>query len=313
MIKKSFYERIKPLLYLLPFIISVALFTLYPIVNVIRMSFLEGYKYLTGAYTGIGLENYQKVFADPYFRQALSNTFKYVLIVVPVSTAIAVVLANLLNQKIKFQAFFQTAYFLPMVTSSLAVGLAWRFMFNDKVGILNYLLSIFGINPINWLGQSSGNFMAVGIFRIWSILPNTIILLLSGLQNIAPLYYTAAKVDGAKTLRIFFRITVPLLAPTIMLVIIINSINTFKMYHELFPLFGGPGVAYNLFTVVYYIYYQFRVLTPPKYGLASAAAVMLLITVFVFTMLQRAVQAWSRKERGEDAKPKKARKLREAD
>ena len=302
MIKRPFYERIKPLLYLLPFIISVTLFTLYPIVNVIRMSFLEGYKYLTGDYTGVGFGNYQKVFADPYFRQALSNTFKYVLIVVPISTVIAVVLANLLNQKIRFQSFFQTAYFLPMVTSSLAVGLAWRFMFNDKVGILNYVMNLMHMDSIPFLGKSAGNFLAVAIFGIWAILPNTIILLLSGLQNIDPLYYTAAKVDGAKTLRIFFRITVPLLAPTIMLVVIINSISTFKMYHELFPLFGGPGVAYNLFTVVYYIYYEFRVLTPPKYGLAAAAAVLLLITVFIFTMLQRAVQAWSRKERGEDVK-----------
>ena len=305
MIKKPFLERIKPLFYLLPFIISVSIFTLYPIVNVIRMSFLEGYKYLTGAYTGIGLGNYEKVVSDPFFRQAINNTFRYVLLVVPISTVIAVILANLLNQKVRFQAFFQTCYFLPMVTSSLAVGLSWRFMFNDKIGILNYVLGLIGLEPVNWLGQSSGNFMAVVVFGIWSILPNTIILLLSGLQNIDPLYYTAAKVDGAKTLRIFFRITVPLLAPTIMLVIIINSINTFKMYHELFPLFSGPGVAYNLFTVVYYIYYEFRVLTPPKYGLASAAAVMLLITVFGFTMLQRAVQAWARKERGEDGKDKK--------
>ncbi|MCR4856354.1 MAG: sugar ABC transporter permease [Erysipelotrichaceae bacterium] len=305
MIKRPFFERIKPLLYLLPFIVSVTLFTLYPIVNVIRMSFLEGYKYLTGDFNGIGLENYRKVMADPYFRQALSNTFRYVILVVPISTVIAIVLATLLNQKIKFQSFFQTAYFLPMVTSSLAVGLSWRFMFNDKYGIINYVLSLFGNEAISFLGKSAGNFTAVVIFGIWSILPNTIILLLSGLQNIDPLYYTAAKVDGAKTLRIFFRITVPLLAPTIMLVVIINTISTFKMYHELFPLFGGPGVAYNLFTVVYYIYYEFRVLTPPKYGLASAAAVMLLITVFVFTMLQRAVQAWSRRERGEDVKQTK--------
>ena len=92
-----------------------------------------------------------------------------------------------------------------------------------------------------------------------------------------------------------------------MLVIIINTISTFKMYHELFPLFSGPGIAYNLFTVVYYIYYEFRVMSPPKYGYAAAAAVMLLVTVFIFTMLQRAVQAWSRKERGEDAKPKRHR------
>ena len=304
--KRPFSERIKPFLYLLPFIISVTLFTLYPIVNVIRMSFLEGYKYLTGAYTGVGFGNYEKVLTDPYFRQAISNTFRYVLIVVPVSTVMAIILANLLNQKIKFQSFFQTAYFLPMVTSSLAVGLSWRFMFNDKYGVINYVLSLFGKDAIAFLGNPSGNFLAVVIFGIWAILPNTIILLLSGLQNIDPLYYTAAKVDGAKTLRIFFRITVPLLAPTIMLVVIINMISTFKMYHELFPLFNGPGVAYNLFTVVYYIYYEFRVLTPPKYGYAAAAAVMLLVIVFVFTMLQRAVQAWSRKERGEDV-PKKHR------
>ena len=303
MIKRPFFERIKPLLYLLPFIVSVSLFTLYPIVNVIRMSFLEGYKYLTGDYTAVGLGNYEKILSDPYFRQAISNTFKYVLIVVPISTVIAIILATLLNQKIRFQSFFQTAYFLPMVTSSLAVGLAWRYIFNDKVGILNYVLSLLHMDTVPFLGKSAGNFLAIVIFGIWSILPNTIILLLSGLQNIDPLYYTAAKVDGAKTLKIFFRITVPLLAPTIMLVIIINSINTFKMYHEIFPLFGGvPGVAYNLFTVVYYIYYEFRVLTPPKYGYASAAAVLLLITVFVFTMLQRAVQAWARKERGEDVK-----------
>ena len=302
MIKRPFYERIKPFLYLLPFIVSVTLFTLYPIVNVIRMSFLEGYKYLTGAYTGVGFGNYEKVVTDPYFRQAITNTFRYVLLVVPISTVISIVLANVLNQKIRFQSFFQTAYFLPMVTSSLAVGLSWRFMFNDKYGVFNYLLSQIGIDPVAFLGNPSGNFLALVIFGLWAILPNTIILLLSGLQNIDPLYYTAAKVDGAKTLRIFFRITVPLLAPTIMLVIIINMISTFKMYHELFPLFNGPGVAYNLFTVVYYIYYEFRVLTPPKYGYASAAAVMLLVIVFVFTMLQRAVQAWSRKERGEDVK-----------
>jgi len=310
MIKKPFFERIKPLLYLLPFIVSVTIFTLYPIVNVIRMSFLEGYKYLSGSYSGVGFGNYQKVLSDPFFIQALSNTFRYVLLVVPISTVIAIVLANLLNQKIKFQSFFQTAYFLPMVTSSLAVGLAWRFMFNDKVGILNYVLSIFGSKGVDWLTSIQGNFFAVVVFGIWAILPNTIILLLSGLQNIDPLYYTAAKVDGAKTLRIFFRITVPLLAPTIMLVIIINTISTFKMYHELFPLFSGPGIAYNLFTVVYYIYYEFRVMSPPKYGYAAAAAVMLLITVFIFTMLQRAVQAWSRKERGEDVK--KVKKHRDA-
>ena len=282
--------------------IGLLIFTVYPFIRAVLLSFMEDYRFLSGKFSGYGLGNYTAIFSDPNFINALKSTTKYVLIVVPTSLVISILVAVGLNNVKKLQGLFQTAYFLPMVTSSLAVGLAWRFMFNDKIGILNYLLGLMGLEPVNWLGQSSGNFMAVVVFGIWSILPNTIILLLSGLQNIDPLYYTAAKVDGAKTLRIFFRITVPLLAPTIMLVIIINSINTFKMYHELFPLFSGPGVAYNLFTVVYYIYYEFRVLTPPKYGLASAAAVMLLITVFAFTMLQRAVQAWARKERGEDGK-----------
>lgn len=304
---KSFYGRIKPFLYLLPFIVSVVLFTIYPLINVFRMSFLEGYKHLTGAYTAVGTGNYEKVINDPYFRQAIGNTFKYVLFVIPISTIISIIIATLLNQKIKFQALFQTAYFLPMVTSSLAVGMAWRFMFYDS-GVFNYFLNLFGLDSVKWITGSSGNFAALVIFGVWSTLPRTIILLLSGLQNIDPLYYTAAKVDGAKPLRVFFRITVPLLMPTIILVTITNSINAFKMFRELFPLFSGPGVAYNLFTVVYYIYYEFRTLTPPKYGYASAAAVILLVMVFIFTMLQRAVEAWGRRQKGEDdVKPKKHR------
>ena len=132
MIKKPFYERIKPLLYLLPFIVSVSVFTLYPIVNVIRMSFLEGYKYLSGAYTGVGLGNYEKVLSDPFFRQAISNTFRYVLLVVPISTVIAIVLATLLNQKIKFRESFRP--FAPSVTEERAAD------FFDSDAVSPYML-----------------------------------------------------------------------------------------------------------------------------------------------------------------------------
>lgn len=278
------------LIYLLPFAVGVVVFTLYPIVNVFQISFKENFDYMTKTFSGWGFGNYLYVLKDPYFHQALKNTFFYVFIVIPVSTCLSIVIATLLNQKIKFSGLFQTAYFLPMVTSTIAVGLAWRFMFNYKSGIINYLLGMIGIDPINWLQVTTGNFPALCIYGVWAILPFTIILLLSGLQNIDPMYYTAAKVDGAGPLRIFFRVTLPLLMPTIFLVLCVNTISCFKVFNELFPLFGGPGVANNLYTVVYYIYYQFRIQIPSRYGYATAAAIILFLIIFAFTMLQRFVE-----------------------
>ncbi len=288
--KKINKATIEPFLYLAPFLIGIIIFTLYPIANVLLMSFKENYKYLTGAYSGFGFDNYRTILSDPYFIQSLTNTFKYVLVVIPISTCLALIIANLLNQNIRLKGLFQTAYFLPMVTSVTAVGMAWKFMFNYNSGLINFFLNLFGFESINWLQSAGNNFAALAIYGIWSILPFTIILLLSGLQNIDPLYYTAAKVDGASSLRIFFRITLPLLAPTVFLVLIVNTISTFKVFNELFPLFNGPGVAYNLFTVVYYIYYQFRGLTPPKYGNAAAAAIILFLIIFCFTMIQLWIQ-----------------------
>ena len=277
------------LLYLLPFLIGIAVFTLYPVINVVLMSFKEGYSYLSRSFDQWGLANYQTVLSDPKFAQAISNTLKYVILVVPISTCIAVVIAYLLNQKLRFSALFQTAYFLPMVTSITAVGLAWKLMYNKNFGIINYLLSFFGVDPIPWLEKAACSIPALVIFGIWNILPFTIILLLSGLQNIDPQYYTAARVDGSKSLRIFFRITVPLLAPTIFLVCIVNTISCFKVFSELYPLFNGkPGPFNNLYTVVYYI--RYAMMENRKYGIAAAAALVLFLFIFVFTMVQLLLQ-----------------------
>ena len=281
--------------YLLPFLIGIVIFTLYPIVNVFLISFKENFNYITKTFSGWGIANYQYIFNDPYFIQALKNTLSYVFVVIPFSTCLAILIATLLNQKIRFAGLFQTAYFVPMVTSTIAIGFAWRFMFSHKYGVINYLLSFLNIAPINWLQDPTYNFYALCIYGIWAILPFSIILLLSGLQNIDPMYYTAAKVDGAKPLKIFFRVTLPLLAPTVFMVIMVNTISCFKVFNELFPLFGGgsnvpAGVANNLFTVVLYIYYQFRVRVPSRYGYASAAAVILFLIIFIATMLQRYIE-----------------------
>ncbi|HIQ81688.1 MAG TPA: sugar ABC transporter permease [Candidatus Pullichristensenella stercorigallinarum] len=283
------FSRIEPYMYLLPFFIGVIAFTLYPVINVIVMSFKEDYSYLTREFAQWGVDNYATVLNDSRFRQAIGNTLKYVVLVVPISTCIAVVVAYLLNQKLRFSALFQTAYFLPMVTSITAVGLAWRLMYNERFGIINYILSWFGVEPIGWLTQAQYSMPALVIFGIWNILPFTIILLLSGLQNIDEQYYTAAKVDGARSLRIFFRITVPLLAPTIFLVCIVNTISCFKVFSELYPLFkGDPGPFYNLYTVVYYI--RYAMMEAREYGVAAAAAIILFLFIFVFTMVQLLIQ-----------------------
>lgn len=283
--RRQVFEKIEPWLYLTPFLLFIIVFTLYPVINVFSISFKQNYSYLRGTCEGINLENYKYVLTDDKFRSAMINTVLYVLFVVPVSTMLAIFFANLLNQKLKGSAVFQTAFFMPMVTSVTAVGLIWRLMYNQQYGIINFFLTKFGIEKIGWVTDSKWSLVALIIFGIWNILPFTIILLLSGLQNIDEMYYTAAKVDGAKSSKIFFRITVPLLSPTIFLVCIVNTISCFKVFSELFPLFNGkPGPYMNLYTVVYYI--RYAMIEKRKYGYAAAAAVVLFVCVFIFTMLQ---------------------------
>ncbi|MBQ1304846.1 MAG: sugar ABC transporter permease [Erysipelotrichales bacterium] len=288
-----FNRKFEPLIYLIPFALGLVIFTLYPVVNVVIMSFKEGYR-LSGAFTGWGIGNFTKVIGDKNFAVALKNTFIYVFTVVPVSTVLSVLIANLLNKKIKGIAFFHTAFFLPLVTSSIAVGLVFKYMFNKDIGIINTILTTFGAKPIDWLGAIAGtgpyNLAAVIIFGIWNIMPFTIILLLSGLQNIDPLYYTAAEVDGANSSTIFRRITVPLLMPTIFLTMIVNLISSFKVYNEVIPFWrGAAGVTgRNLYTMVYYIKEQFY--ANRQLGRAAAASIILFFIIFAFTMLQRWVQ-----------------------
>lgn len=283
--RRELFSKIEPWLYLSPFLIFIIIFTLYPVINVFTISFKENYSYLRGTFKALNFENYKYVLTDDKFTSGLRNTALYVLFVVPVSTAIALFFANLLNKKVKGSAIFQTAFFLPMVTSVTAVGLIWRLMYNQQYGIINWLLSKFGIEKIGWVTESRWSLLALIIFGTWNILPFTIIILLSGMQNINETYYTVARVDGAKPMRIFFRITVPLLSPTIFLVCIVNTISCFKVFSELYPLFyGKPGPYYNLYTVVYYI--RYAMMEKRKYGYAAAAAVILFLCIFVVTLLE---------------------------
>lgn len=290
--KKSrliFGSIIEPSLFLAPFLIGLVIFTVYPFVNVILLSFKEDYNMLTGVFSGIGFQNYADVVSDPNFLSGLRNTFLYALFVVPIATALSLLIANMMNGNIKLKGLFQTCYFLPMVTSVTAVGLVWKWLYNYDYGLINYLLSLFGVNAINWLNDPRYNLPALIIYGIWSMIPFTTILLLAGFQNVDPKYYTAARVDGAKDSKIFFRITLPLLAPTIGMTLIVNTISASKVFSELFPLFNGkPGSAYSLYTVVYYLYDAFYVQW--KLGRAASSAVILFIIVLILTMVQLFIQ-----------------------
>lgn len=288
-----FNRKYEPLIYLVPFILGLSVFTIYPIINVIIMSFKNGYR-LSGAFNGWGIENYKYVLENEFFLSSIKNTFIYVFTVVPIATVLSILIANLLNQKIKGIAFFHTAYFMPMVTSAIAVGISWRYIFNRNFGVLNYLLSLVGVAPIDWLGATAGrapyNMLTVCIFGIWNMMPFTIILLLSGLQNIDPMYYTAAKVDGADSTTMFRRITLPLLTPTIFLTMIVNMISAFKVYNDVMPFWGGKAGALstNLYTMVYWIKETFY--SKLRLGQAAAASIVLFLIILVFTMIQRWVQ-----------------------
>lgn len=279
----------EPLLYLLPFLLIISIFMIYPIVTIFSSAFFENYDYLKGTFTGYGLDNFRQIFADPTFLASLRNTFFYVATVVPISTALSLLIAVLLNQKIRFQAFFQFAYFLPMVTALIAVGVVWKWMYHYDYGIINFFLNCFGLESVRWMEDPNVAPIALTIYGIWNKLPFTIILFLSGLQTIDEQYYTAARVDGAKSGLIFRRITLPMLSPTIALVMIINVINTSKVFNEVFAFFNGkPGPAYSLYTMVFYIYENFY--NRWNVSIACAAAIVLFVIVFGLTLLQMGVQ-----------------------
>lgn len=288
-VKITYKTYLKPFLYLLPFIISISIFTIYPFFNAFVISLKENYKALSGSFTGFGFGNYDYVLTNETFILALKNTITYVLWVVPISTALSLLVAVMLNRKTKLQAFFQTAYFLPLVTSAIAIGLVWRWLFNFDYGLINFVLSRLGAEAINWLNNPGYAKVALIVYGIWSMMPFTIILLLAGLQNINKQYLIAAQVDGSKPIQTFTYITVPLLAPTIGLTMIVNMITGFKVFNELFALFNGkPGPAYSLYTVIYFMYEQFYV----KYrlGTAAASAIALFFIVMILTLIQLYMQ-----------------------
>ncbi len=279
----------KGFLYLLPSIIVLCVFTIYPLIKTFIMSFMEDYNLVKGTYTAINLANYKELFSDSTFLAALKNTGIYVIFVVPISVVLSLIIAVFINDVVRGKAIFQTLYFLPYVTSVIAIGLVWRWMFNSNYGLINSILNIFGIESIEWLNLPKYAMPALIIFSVWKSLAFNILIFLSGLQTIPQDIYRAARVDSTPKMRVFFKLTVPQMKPIIVYAFMMGFISAFKVYNEVYSLFGGTraGPANSAITVVYYIYTKFY--NSYRYGLAAAAAVVLFVIIFVFTMLERYV------------------------
>jgi len=269
----------------MPALIIILVFTAYPLIRVILMSFYEDYSIISGNHNGIGFANYKELFDDKVFLKALRNTGIYVVFVVPCSIVLSLLLAVLLNSKIRLKGFFQALFFLPYVASVIAIGIVWSWIFNSNYGLLNYILGIFQIEGIPWLNSPDYALWALIIFSIWKSLAFDILIFLAGLQTISPDLYHAARVDSTPKRRGFFKITVPLLSPMITYAFVMGMINAFKVYNEVFSLFNGKaGPANSAITVVYYIYDIFY--NSAEYGVAAAGAVVLFAIILGLTMFQ---------------------------
>ena len=276
-------------LYLLPAVAFLGIFMVYPLMDVLIYSFEEGYNFASQTYFGIGGYNYAYVLHDPYFLQALKNTFILVIITVPVSTGLALLISVGLSSIQKLRELYQTIYFLPYVTNTLAVGLVFMILFKQTPypdGLANLVLSWFGAGPVNFIdGPYWAKMLVLCIYTVWVVLPFKILILTSALASVDETYYNAAKVDGTSKFRIFTRITLPMISPTVFYLIITGFIGAFKAYSDAVALFGTDLNAAEMNTIVGYIYDMLYGNSGGYPSYASAAAIILFAIVLTITCI----------------------------
>ena len=279
----------KSWLYLLPAIAFLGVFMVYPLVDVLIYSLEEGYNFASQSYHGVGAYNYSYVLHDPYFLQAIKNTFILVMITVPISTGLGLLISVGLSSIKKLRDLFQTVYFLPYVTNTLAVGLVFMILFQKTPytnGLANLILGVFGIAPIYFIsGPYWAKMFVLCFYTIWIVLPFKILILTSALASVNQNYYNAAKVDGTSRLRIFTRITLPMISPTVFYLVITGFIGAFKAYSDAVALFGVDLNAAGMNTIVGYVYDMLYGNSGGYPSYASAAAIILFAIVLTITCI----------------------------
>jgi len=283
----------KAWLYLLPAMAFLGVFLVYPLVDVFIYSFEQGYNFASQTHYGPGLYNYSYVLHDPYFLQAVKNTFLLVMITVPLSTGLALLISVGLNSIKKLRQLFQTVYFLPYVTNTLAVGLVFMILFKKTPytdGFANLILNFFGAGPIDFIdGPYWAKMFVLCFYTVWVVMPFKVLILTGALASVNETYYSAARVDGTSRWRIFTRITLPMISPTLFYLIITGFIGAFKAYSDAVALFGTDLNAAGMNTIVGYVYDMLYGNSGGYPSFASAAAIVLFAIVLTITCINLSV------------------------
>ena len=290
---KNDANNLKGWLYLLPAILFLGFFMVYPLVDVFVYSFEEGYNSASQTFFGVGLYNYSYVLHDPYFLQALKNTFILVVITVPLSTGIALLISVGLNSIKALKNLFQTVYFLPYVTNTLAVGLVFMILFKKTAytdGLVNLMLAWFRRGPVDFIdGPYWAKMFVLCFYTVWVVMPFKVLILTSALAGVNQDYYNAAMVDGTSPFRIFRKITLPMISPMIFYLVITGFIGAFKAYSDAVALFGTNLNAAEMNTIVGYVYDMLYGDSGGYPSYASAAAILLFAVVFTITLINLSI------------------------
>ena len=279
----------KAWLYLLPAVIFLGLFMVYPLVDVFVYSFEEGYNSASQTFFGTGIYNYSYVLHDPYFLQAVKNTFIIVIITVPLSTGIALLISLGLSSIKKLKELYQTVFFLPYVTNTLAVGLVFMILFKKTAytdGLINLLIQFFGGQSVDFIdGPYWAKMFVMCFYTIWVVMPFKILILTSALASVNQDYYNAAKIDATPKWRVFTRITLPMISPMIFYLIITGFIGAFKAYSDEVALFGTDLNSAGMNTIVGYVYDMLYGNSGGYPSYASSAAIILFAIVLTITCI----------------------------
>ena len=289
----------KAWLYLLPALLFLIAFMVYPLIDVLVYSVEEGYNFASQTYFGVGGYNFSYVLHDPYFLQALKNTFILVVITVPLSTILALLISTGLSSIKPLRDLYQTIYFLPYVTNTLAVGLVFMILFQKTEytdGLVNLVIHFFGGSSVDFIdGPYWAKMFVLCFYTVWVVMPFKILVLTSALASVNPDYYKAAKVDGTPKLRVFTRITLPMISPMIVYLVITGFIGAFKAYSDAVALFGTDLNAAGMNTIVGYVYDMLYGDSGGYPSYASAAAIILFAIVLTVTCINLLVSRGSRK------------------
>lgn len=270
-----------------PLVIGLSIFYFYPFIKVFFDSFHE-----VGAFNRtkwVGLENYQKMLSDKTMWQSLWNTVRYVLLVVPGTLILSLLVAVLLNAKIKGRSIFRVIYFIPAITMGAAVAMIWKWIYNGDYGILNYLLAMINVNPIQWISNPKITWISISIVAIWMNVGYNMIIILAGIQGISKSYYESASLDGANGIKQFLHITLPLVTPTMFFVLITTLISTFQIFDVIYMMIISKSLAIEASqSIVVYFYrnaFEFS-----KKGYASSIAILLFVIIMAVTIVQMKMQ-----------------------